>query len=109
VRPVPRSRPRLYALALADEGGALTARQGALAERLHAAHLYEPEKRPFWPHVTLVRAKRGKRPRGIEVPALADALTEPFSTGRLTLYRSTLRPQGAVYEPVAKGKRTSVH
>jgi 2'-5' RNA ligase len=107
--PVPRSRPRLWALDLADEGGALTRWQGGLSERLAAAGLYEPEKRPFWSHVTLARAKRGKSPRGLEVPALPAALAEPFSTAALTLYRSTLQPQGAVYEPLARGKRTTVH
>jgi 2'-5' RNA ligase len=109
VRPVPRSRPRLFALALEDREAALTTWQGRLSERLHAAGLYEPEKRPFWPHVTLARAKRGKSPRGIDVPDLPDAMRTAFSTAELTLYRSTLRPQGAVYEPLARGKKTSVH
>jgi 2'-5' RNA ligase len=27
---------------------------------------------------------------------------EPFEAGELTLYRSTLRPQGALYEPLAR-------
>ena len=40
----------------------------AVASASHAAGLYEPEKRPFWPHVTLARAKRGKTPRGIDGP-----------------------------------------
>jgi RNA 2',3'-cyclic 3'-phosphodiesterase len=109
VQPVPRSRPRLFALALADQDQAVTRWTGGLAERLQRAGFYEPEKRPFWPHVTLVRAKRGRTPRGIEVPGLPDDLTAPFSTGQLTLYRSTLRPQGAVYEPLARGTQTTVH
>ena len=106
---MPRSRPRLFALDLADQGGALTTWQGGLSERLRAARLYEPEKRPFWPHVTLARAKRGKNVRGLAVPDLPAELSAPFTAGALTLYRSTLRPQGAVYEPLAKGKKTSVH
>jgi RNA 2',3'-cyclic 3'-phosphodiesterase len=109
VQPVPRSRPRLLALGLADRDGALTRWQGGLCDRLQTARLYEPEQRPFWPHVTLVRAKRGKRPRGIEIPGLPAALSDPFEAGELILYRSTLRPQGAVYEPLASGKKTSVH
>jgi 2'-5' RNA ligase len=28
--------------------------------------------------------------------------TEPFPAAALTLYRSTLRPQGALYEPLAR-------
>ncbi len=101
--------PRLFALSLADRGSVLARWQGGLSERLHGARLYEPEKRPFWPHVTLARAKRGKKPRGIAIPALPDELTAPFEAGELILYRSTLHPQGAVYEPLARGKKTSVH
>jgi 2'-5' RNA ligase len=100
--PVPRSRPRLFALGLEDAGGALGAWQGALSERLEAARLYEPEQRPFWPHVTLARVKRGARvPRGLELPALPEELRRPFRAGRVTLFRSTLRRSGAVYDALA--------
>jgi 2'-5' RNA ligase len=109
VQPVPRSRPRLFALQLEDRGKRLGAWQQALSERLHAAALYESEKRPFWPHVTLARAKRGKTPRGIVVPELTEDLRRPFEADTVTLYRSTLRPQGAVYEALAEGKKTPVH
>jgi 2'-5' RNA ligase len=109
VQPVPRSRPRLFALQLEDPGQRLGAWQQALSERLHAAGLYEPEQRPFWAHVTLARAKRGKTPRGIGVPELTDELRRPFEADTVTLYRSTLRPQGSVYEALAKGKKTPVH
>jgi 2'-5' RNA ligase len=109
VQPVPRSRPRLFALELADRDGALGDWQQGLSERLHAAGLYEPEKRPFWPHVTLARAKRGKTPRGVEVPELTGDLRRPFHANTVTLYQSTLRPQGAVYEPLARGKKMPVH
>ena len=80
-----------------------------MSERLHAAKLYEPEKRPFWPHVTLARAKRGKTLRGVEVPDLTDELRRPFEADTVTLFRSTLRPQGAVYEALARGKKTPIH
>ncbi len=92
---MPRGRPRLFALGLADPGAKLTGWQQALSERLYAARLYEPEKRPFWPHVTLARAKRGKTPRGVTVPELPGELRRPFEPAQVTLYRSTLRPQGA--------------
>ncbi len=43
--------------------------QAELEERLVAARLYEPEKRPFWPHVTVARVrpegKGSKRPRRV--------------------------------------------
>ena len=103
--PVPRSRPRLYALDLDDAGGALGRWQASLSERLEAAGLYEPEKRPFWPHVTLARVRkrqrRAKLPRQVEVPELPAALRRPFTAGRVTLFRSTLKPSGAVYDALA--------
>lgn len=99
---MPRRRPRLYTLALEDAGGAVAAWQQKLSSRLEAAGLYEPEQRPFWPHVTLARAKRGaKLPRLDDAPALPPDLRRPFAPARATLYRSTLAPQGAVYEPLA--------
>ena len=100
---VPRGRrPRLFALELADRGDELTRWQAGLSDRLEAERLYEPEKRPFWPHVTLARAKRGRTPRDVEVPALPDELRRPFRASEVTLYRSTLRPQGAVYDALAR-------
>ena len=107
---MPRGARACYALRLSDCGG----RARALAGRrcptaCTQARLYEPEKRPFWPHVTLARAKRGKLPAGSSRPTLPPELRSPFEAGAVTLYRSTLRPQGAVYEPLAKGKKTPVH
>ena len=99
---VPPRRPRLYALALEDERGALGAWQGELSDRLHAARLYEPEKRPFWAHVTLARGKRDRAlARLDQPPSLPPALREPFTCERATLYRSTLTPRGAVYDALA--------
>jgi 2'-5' RNA ligase len=102
----PRGRPRLFALP-ADSPGAV-ALQAALEERLVAARLYEPEKRPFWPHVTVARVRREKRgstrPAVVSRPpgALPRALRRPFDGVRLTLYRSKIKPQGAEYTPLAQ-------
>jgi RNA 2',3'-cyclic 3'-phosphodiesterase len=96
VKPIPPRRPRLFALDLAEEEGAATAVHEALSGALEEARLYRPEKRPFWPHVTLARVKRGARAGDLE----PDALPPPFEAAELTLYRSTLRPQGALYEPL---------
>src|SRR5207247_4590933 len=98
---VPPRRPRLYALSLEDRCGALTDWQGALSTALAHARLYEPEKRPFWSHVTLARAKRGRPvPRIDTAPELPEALESPFWAERATLYKSTLTPRGAIYEPL---------
>jgi RNA 2',3'-cyclic 3'-phosphodiesterase len=100
-RPLPPRDPRLFALDLDDEGGRATALQAQISDALEAGGWYTPEKRPFWPHITLARVKRGRR----RVPPLPDAPSPPgeaFTASELTLYRSTLRPQGALYEPLAQ-------
>ena len=101
VLPVPPRRPRLYALGLEDAGGGLHGWQDGLSRRLEAARLYEPEKRPFWPHVTLARVKRGARAPRMEPLQLPAELAMRFSASRVTLFSSTLKPSGAVYEPLA--------
>ncbi len=103
--PVPRNRPRLFAIDAESEGA--VAIQYGLSERLEAARLYEPEKRPFWPHLTVARVRpeaRGRRrPARVEHPPgrLPTALEQPFVGVRITLYRSNLRPQGAEYVSLA--------
>jgi 2'-5' RNA ligase len=100
-RPLPPRDPRLFALDLEDEEGRAGAVQSAISDALEAGRWYRPEKRPFWPHLTLARVKRGER----RVPPLAEAPPPPadaFTARRLTLYRSTLRPQGAIYDPLAQ-------
>jgi RNA 2',3'-cyclic 3'-phosphodiesterase len=101
VRALPPRNPRLFALDLEDEGGRATAVQAAASAALEAGGWYRPEKRPFWPHLTLARAKRGER----RVRPILDGPPppgEPFETPVVTLYRSTLRPQGALYEALAR-------
>jgi RNA 2',3'-cyclic 3'-phosphodiesterase len=101
VRPLPPRDPRLFALDLDDEDGRSTALQSAVSDAVEAGGWYRPEKRPFWPHITLARVKRGQR----RVPAPPDSPpppAEPFDAEVVTLYRSTLRPQGALYEPLAR-------
>lgn len=99
-------RARLFALP-ATSLAAVTL-QSELEEALVGRRLYKPEKRPFWPHVTVARAKsagRGsKRPAGVESPPgrLPKALLEPALCVRVTLYRSELKPQGARYAPLAQ-------
>jgi 2'-5' RNA ligase len=104
---VPRGRrPRLFALDAPSE--AAVELQSQVERRLVEERFYEPEKRPFWPHLTVARIrpeKRGSRkPALVESPPgpLPERLFRPFAALRLTLYRSHLRPQGARYIPIAE-------
>ena len=108
--PVPRNRPRLYAIdADSDRTVAL---QSEIERRLVAGRLYKPEKRDFWPHLTVARVRTEKPPPGrrrgkparVERPPgpLPEGLRTPFFGIRVRLYRSHLRPSGAEYEPLAQ-------
>ena len=56
----PKGRPRLYAIGAVSE--AAVALQAELAEALEAERFYEPEKRAFWPHVTVARVRSERLP-----------------------------------------------
>jgi 2'-5' RNA ligase len=101
VRSLPPRNPRLFALDLEDEGGRAVALQASASAVLEAGGWYRPEKRPFWPHLTLARVKRKER-RVAPLPDHPPPPSEPFEAPVVTLYRSTLRPQGALYEPLAR-------
>jgi 2'-5' RNA ligase len=99
-------KARLFALPAPSAGAEQI--QTQLSAALAVERLYEPERRPFWPHVTVARVRaegRGsRRPMAVERPPgkLPEALSEPFYGVRLTLYRSVLQPQGARYVPLAQ-------
>ncbi len=100
----PGGRPRLYALDV--HSPAAVEVQAGLEAELIAARAYEPERRPFRPHVTLARVRpvRGTRkPRPVErAPGeLPQALVHTFDSVRIALYRSNLRPSGAQYVSLA--------
>ena len=106
---VPPRRPRLFAVDVESE--AAIELQAELSDRLESERFYRPEKRPFWPHVTVARIKPSKRsasyrrghrrgrPMRVETPPgpLPAELCEPFGAVRMTLYRSLLRPTSAEY------------
>jgi 2'-5' RNA ligase len=95
---LPPRRPRVLAVALDDPHHRLAALQQRVSDAMVKAAGYEPEARPFLPHVTVARVRRGERaPRG-DLPA-PPALR--FVPTALTLYRSRLGRQGARYEPLA--------
>ena len=62
--------------------------QAELEERLVAARLYEPEKRPFWPHVTVARV----RPRVADRSGRDRSQKPPGSLPKDLLQRTFVRP-----------------
>jgi 2'-5' RNA ligase len=102
----PRGRARLYALPAISPGA--EALQAGLEQRLVEVGSYEPEKRPFWPHVTVARvrpeARGSRRPEVVSEPPgpIPGELAEPRLSVRMTLYRSVLQPSGARYVSLAQ-------
>jgi 2'-5' RNA ligase len=110
--PLPRGRPRLFAIG-ADSDASIQL-QAELSDTLQEARFYEPEKREFWPHVTVARVRLERRRgssgrRGRGKPQLVErrperlpaGLLERFGCVRVALYRSILKPQGAEYVRLA--------
>lgn len=102
----PGKRPRLIALAAnSDETVAL---QKQVEERLVEARFYEPEKRAFWPHLTVARvrpeAPKSRKPALITTPPhpLPEHMFRFFRPARLVLFKSHLRRSGAEYEALAE-------
>ena len=105
---VPRGkRPRLFVLDARSEDA--VALQKQVEAGLVRGRFYEPEKRPFWPHLTVARVKPerkgGRKPALVERPP--GPLTEhtflrPTPLVRLVLFRSHLRREGAQYELMAE-------
>lgn len=98
---LPRGGPRLFALGLSDLEGRAAALHKAVAAELDAARLYEAGGRPFWPHVTVARVRRGERPPQL---ALDPPPIPAFCAPAVTLYRS--RP-GSSYEALERLELTA--
>ena len=75
-----------------DRGGRAAALAGDLFGLLEGLGVYERERRPWLPHVTVTRFSRRL---GLE-PMLPGV--EPFSPSDAAVYLSRLHPSGAQYE-----------
>lgn len=102
----PRGRARFVALPVLHRP--VLGLHERLGEILTFERLYESEKRPFWPHVTVARVRaegRGsRRPMRVEIPS-GPSPTERtgwFGGVRISLYRSESQPSGARYVPLAQ-------
>jgi 2'-5' RNA ligase len=78
-------------LVLDDEDGLATALATDLQARLERLGVYRPERRPWLPHVTVLRFRRQPRLRP-DPPELA------LGPSEAAVYHSVLRPGGAQYE-----------
>jgi len=95
-------RPHVLTVALEDSGGVLAALQADVVARLADALPWEPETRPFRPHVTVARVRRGWRPRVADLPAAPQAT---FTAGAVVLFRSHLGGRGpARYEALERAE-----
>jgi RNA 2',3'-cyclic 3'-phosphodiesterase len=104
---IPRGkRPRL--IALAANSNETVALQAQVEERLVAGGFYEPEKRAFWPHLTVARVKPeapGSRKAALittQPHPLPEHMFRFFRPTRLVLFKSHLRRTGAEYEAMAE-------
>lgn len=101
-----RGRARVYALPVLSPG--TEALQAGVAQGLVEGGFFEPETRPYWPHITVARVRpegRGsRRPAAVSEPPgkLPEGLSEARICRRMTLYRSELKPTGARYVPLAQ-------
>jgi 2'-5' RNA ligase len=96
---LPPRRPRVLAVGLEDPSGRLGALAASVVAAMVSAAGHEREKRPFLPHVTVARVRRGARaPRGGLPPPPAVR----FTPSALTLFRSHLGPAGARYEALGR-------
>jgi 2'-5' RNA ligase len=92
------SRARVMWAGLSDADGRFRQMVGLLDGALRAH--FEPEKRPFTPHLTVARLNPPRDLReaagffGTPIPS------EPWAVTELVLYRSHLSPKGATYEAV---------
>ncbi len=89
---------RVLTVALEDPTGGLGRLQAAVSAALAGVGVYEPEERPFRPHVTVGRLRKGARPP--RRASLPDPEPVGFTGGPVVLYRSLLGRGGATYEPL---------
>lgn len=91
-------RARVIWVGVTGQVSELTALQRSIAKRLSSIG-YPPDRRPFTGHLTLGRVKGMiATPRlTTAMVALRDFASETFVVDRVILFKSDLRPAGAVY------------
>ena len=99
---LPPRRPHALAVEIRDRSGALSELQAGLSATLSHLSGWEPERRRFRPHITLVRMRAGSVPTPAgERPLLAATPQLRFTPEAVVLYRSMPGPGGSTYDPLA--------
>jgi 2'-5' RNA ligase len=97
-----RGRIQVIWLGFRQGGEAMRRLAGEVHARLRRAGFPPPDK-PFRPHLTLGRVRRGQRVRWEELEGGGRGLTlegpQPIMRS-MVLYQSVLRPQGPLYKPL---------
>ena len=96
-------RPRVLWIGLGGQVEALQQLYSRIEDEL-AGLGFARENRGFKAHLTLARFKQGVAPHEL-LPAfeeLGNYTPKPFTARHLVLYKSDLKPQGAVYTPLAE-------
>lgn len=96
-------KPRVLWLGLEQQDEQLTHLAGAVDAWLEELG-FEKEKRPFAPHLTLGRVKKGSAEALLAEPELAEIDLGPCTAGDVVFYRSVLQRAGAEYTPLARIK-----
>lgn len=89
-----RRRPRILWLGIQPQEPVHRLHE-ALSDPLQGLGCWTPEPRPFHPHITVGRARRGTTP---QLPAQWPQVPQTaWNCGQIALMESRLYPQGAVY------------
>ncbi|MCX6364437.1 MAG: RNA 2',3'-cyclic phosphodiesterase [Actinobacteria bacterium] len=91
-----RGAKRVVVLPLLERGGELARLQADVACALASTGLFEAERRPWLPHLTVARFRRPGQPfslQNVNIPG--------FCVVRVVLYSSLLERAGAVHTPLA--------
>lgn len=91
-------RPRVIWVGLGGDIRSLFAFQSRLEEKLAGAE-FPKDKRPFKAHLTLGRIKQAANPASIRqmITNYAGLCSEEFTFNQVILFKSDLKPSGAVY------------
>jgi 2'-5' RNA ligase len=104
-------RPRIVWVGVTGDTGTLTKLHQALGDQLNRQIGFQPESRPYSPHLTIGRVKQGIPQRRLE--QLGQVLEqETLQVGQLVtlpvtevqLIQSDLKPEGPIYTPLARGE-----